>query len=552
MDTAAAIRDDGTLPLTLESLGPAPVDPPASQQVVPMRDGAQLAIDVYLPDSPGPWPAVLVRLPYDKNGRYCWMPFISRHFTDRGYAFLPQDVRGKFRSQGEVNAFVHEVDDGYDTLEWITRQPWSNGAVGMWGDSYYGFTQWAAVASRHPALKAIVPRVTMADLFRWFDGVTPLYGAHYLAEFWSDSRSHHFPPDWSHRPLAEVFDAAFAAIGARSAAFDRLVAESCGAPQPELYPDGHPLDLVRIPTLHGVGWFDNITPAHMLDYERLMADPATAPYQYLHAGSTDHENYQFEQVPIPPSLDHDVHDDALRVMLPRYITPAIDFFDAFLSGHADPASVPRVRWHMGNDGWHSSPSWPPPGASELRLHLSANGALTEVAENSGEVTWIHDPQRLVPSTIENPFAFLYEYPDENAVAGRTDVVSFTGPPLTAPLTLAGRVAAQLVIGSDGPSIFLHVKLVDVAPDGGAHALLYGQVAVAQPGDGTPAEVPLGHTGHRLMPGHRLRLQIASSDYPLFLPHPGTSDNPWRAVETRINHQRVSIAGSYLSLTVLEG
>ena len=141
----------------VESLGPAEIDPRADQQMVPMRDGVVLATDVYLPDGPGPFPAVLVRLPYDKNGRYCWMPFISRHFTDRGYAFLPHDVRGKFRSEGEVNAFVHEIDDGYDTIDWVSRQPWSNGRVGMWGDSYYGFTQWTAVASGHPALKAMSP-----------------------------------------------------------------------------------------------------------------------------------------------------------------------------------------------------------------------------------------------------------------------------------------------------------------------------------------------------------------------------------------------------------
>ena len=113
----------------------------------------------------------------------------------------------------------------------------------------------------------------------------------------------------------------------------------------------------------------------MLDYERLMADPATAPFQYLHAGSTDHENYQFEAVPIPESLDHDKHDDALELMLPRYIAPALDFFDAFLSGRADPASVPRVRWHLGNDGWHESPQLatarrrraaPPPDARRRR------------------------------------------------------------------------------------------------------------------------------------------------------------------------------------------
>ncbi len=335
-----------------------------------MRDGVRLATDVYLPEGPGPFPAVLVRLPYDKNGRYCWMPFIATHFLARGYAFLPQDVRGKFRSEGEPVAFVNEVADGYDTIEWITRRPWSNGDVGMWGDSYYGFTQWAAVASRHPALKAIVPRVTIADIDSWLEGVTPLYGAHYLGEYWTDAHTHEWAPDWSRRPLAEVFDDAFAAIGRRSASFDYVLARSRGAARAELFPGDHPFDVLRIPTLHGVGWFDNITPAHMLDYEALVRNPETAPFQYLHAGSTDHENYRFEQVPIPESEDHATDDAALERMLARYIGPALDFFDAFLTGTREPAGVPRVRWHLAHAGWRESPAWPPPGATELRLYLA--------------------------------------------------------------------------------------------------------------------------------------------------------------------------------------
>ena len=301
--------------LEIETVGAAPLDARASEHMVPMRDGVRLATDVYLPDGAGPFPAVLVRLPYDKNGRYCWMPFLATHFIARGYAFVPQDVRGKFRSEGDPLAFVGEVPDGYDTIEWITQQPWSNGDVGMWGDSYYGFTQWAAVAAGHPALKAIVPRVTIADIDGWLDGVTPLYGGHYLGQYWSDHDTHHWAPDWSHRPLAEVFDPAFEQIGSRSASFDYVLERSRGAERIPVFPGAHPFDVLRIPTLHGVGWFDNITPPHMLDYEALVRNPGTAPFQYLHAGSTDHENYRFEQVPIPESEDHAQHDDALEQML---------------------------------------------------------------------------------------------------------------------------------------------------------------------------------------------------------------------------------------------
>ena len=289
----------------------------------------------------------------------------------------------------------------------------------------------------------------------------------------------------------------------------------------------------------------------MLDYEALVRNPETAPFQYLHAGSTDHENYKLEDVPIPESADHDSHDDALERMLPSYIGPALDFFDAFLTGRADPAAVPRVRWHLPHVGWQESPSWPPPGASELRLYLgdaeraggSAEGGwlLAEPGEH-GEVTWTHDPSDPVPSTIVNPFALLYEYPDESAVEARPDVMTFTAAAADAPLTLAGRVVARLAATSDAPSVFLHVKLVDVHPDGRAHALLFGQT-VHEPGSGALAEVYLGHTGYRVAPGHRLRLHVATSDFPVFLPHPGTDENPWDATTTRTNRQTLATGGA---------
>ena len=505
-----------------------------------MRDGVRLATDVYLPDGPGPFAAVLVRLPYDKNGRYCWMPSLATHFVARGYAFVPQDVRGRFRSEGEPLAFVNEVDDGYDTIEWIAQQPWSNGDVGMWGDSYYGFTQWAAVASRHPALKAIVPRVTFADLDGWLEGVTPLYGAHYLGEYWSDHASHEWTPDWSRRPLAEVFDDAFAAIGRRSASFDYVLARSRGAARVPLFPDAHPFDVLRIPTLHGVGWFDNITPPHMLDYEALDRESRDRAVP-VPARGLDRPR----ELPLRAGADPRVggsrhagrraraHAGALHLARDRLLRRVPD-------RPRRSRDVPRVRWHLPHVGWQESPSWPPPGATELRLHLAeaeratadeAGGTLVPVAGERAEASWQHDPGDLVPSTLVNPFAALYEYPDERAIEARPDVLTFTTRGWDEPVTLAGRVVAHLEVTSDAPSLFLHVKLVDVHPDGRAHTLLFGQI-VHEPAPGTLAEVYLGHTGYRVEPGHRLRLHVASSDFPVFLPHPGTAENPWDATTTQ--------------------
>ncbi len=221
----------------------------------------------------------------------------------------------------------------------------------MFGDSYYGFTQWAAVAGGHPALRAIVPRVTSADLatMNWSgEGVTALYGADYLAHYWVDNPIYDFAVDWSHRPLAEVFDEAFAAIGARSRGFDILLArETRGTPSPDPFPEGHPFDRLRVPVLHSVGWFDNLAPDSMRDYMTLARRPDRAGLQYLVVDSIDHENYRLDDVPFSPDGYHDTNDDAIARMIPVYLEPALEFFDAVLGrpprGAAARALAPRQR-----------------------------------------------------------------------------------------------------------------------------------------------------------------------------------------------------------------
>ncbi len=549
--------------ITIESIEPAPVDELAEQVMVPMRDGARLATDLYLPDHGRPGPVVLVRLPYDKCGRYTFMPALAPLLLDRGYAFVVQDVRGKFRSEGETMPYVHEVADGYDTIEWITGQAWSNGVIGMFGDSYYGWTQWAAVASGHPALRAIVPRMSGTELAsirlatRWDSGISPLYGAAYFAHHWVDQRVHEFDVDWSVRPLATVFDEHFRQIGHRSAGFDRLVAQ-----ESELvpFPIGHPFSRQEVPALHSVGWFDNIAPYSMDDYMTLQSRGWTL--QYLTADSTDHENYALADLPIRPENDHDTNDDALQRLLPRYLGPALEFFDAFLKGGSSSA-IPRVRWHQGHGDWHTADVWPPPGSRPLRMYLdgatrslrdAAGGTLTPGAPAAvGHARWIHDPSDLVPSTVENPFAFLLELPGEVAVQERGDVATFTSEPFDHGLGVAGPVEARLCVGSTALSSHVFLKLCDVAPDGASHMIVRGQSFVAHPDVERPLSVSMGHTGYRVRAGHRLRLHVASSDFPLYVPDPGDGQNPWHFITGQSAGQALRTGGShpsYISLHVL--
>src|SRR3954451_13146623 len=129
---------------------------------VPMRDGTVLFADVYRPAGPGPYPALLQRTPYDKQNQGTALPFIMRAVS-RGYAVVIQDVRGRFESEGAFFTFVNERQDGHDTLDWLAGQPWCDGAVGMFGGSYVGMTQWQAALGGHPVLKAIAPNVTASN-----------------------------------------------------------------------------------------------------------------------------------------------------------------------------------------------------------------------------------------------------------------------------------------------------------------------------------------------------------------------------------------------------
>jgi putative CocE/NonD family hydrolase len=543
---------------------PAPLDAAADQVMVAMRDGTRLATDVYLPPGAPAQPAVLVRLPYDKCGRYTFMPAVAPLMLERGYAFVVQDVRGKFRSEGETVPYVHEVADGYDTIEWITQQPWCNGIVGMFGDSYYGWTQWAAVASGHRALRAIVPRVTSADLgtirvqTRWDRGVVPLYGASYFARHWTTNDDYELDIDWSVRPLSDVFEGLFDHAGARAAGFDAMLGRHDGWVP---FPDGHPFERREVPALHTVGWFDNIGPDSMRDYMTLQGHGRTL--QYLIADAIDHENYHLADTPISFTTDHDANDDALTRLLPKYLGPALDFFDVFLKGAGEPP--PRARWRAGHGDWRSAERWPAPGTIPMRLYLddadrgptSVNGGgLRERRPAVRSVaSWIHEPDDLVPSTVANPFALLYESPDETTVHARGDVATFTAEPVERPLELAGPVRARLVLSGSDAATQVYAKLSEVSTSGRALMLARGQAHVDFAGDDTAVSVYMGHVAHVLRPGHRLRLHVATSDFPLYMPLFGDGGSPWTATTTRASGQRLRAGGelaSFIEFDVLPG
>lgn len=532
-------------------VGPAPLHPLARPSMVAMRDGVRLATDVYLPqDGTEAGPTLLIRLPYDKCGEIASVPQIAECAIARGYRVVAQDVRGKFRSEGERLLFANEGRDGYDTIDWIVQQPWSDGIVGMLGDSYYGFTQWAAVATGHPALRAIVPGVTgtaLGSLPRISPdgrtgeveaGMQRLYGT----TFFHGSDIYLWEPDWQRRPYADSVEDFFAAVGYRSDAWDMWF------PHPvviDRFPDGHPLDARPVPTLLRLGWWDNCARWNWEDVAEIARRSAWALNTYMLIESRDHDGNLLQEG--RPSEEHDGIDMA------RALEPTLEFFDVFLRDAAPPQSIPRVRWNLAHtEGWRVCESWPPPGIAPLELHLTADGALAATPAASGAaLAWTHDPDDLVPSPYPATFNFLTVYPDEQEWSRRQDVLAFSGEPVQRDLDLAGAVRLRGRFGSDGPVLDLFARLLDVWPDGSARLITRGQLRVIEPGADVEVEIELGQVGYRLQAGHALRLHITASEFPEFLPQPGTGENPWTAVQIRPNLLTLQ-EGARLTLGVLDG
>lgn len=541
---------------------PAPVSSLAREARVRTRDGVHLATDVYLPSgAETPGDTVLIRLPYDKSGEYTFIPMIAEYFMEHGYRVVAQDVRGKFRSEGEQRLFVNEVNDGYDTLEWITHQPWSNGRVAMWGDSYYGYTQWAAAASGHPALFAIAPRLTgtqlgepvhhrPSDLTRRVEtAITNMYS---LTHFF-DNDTHLWELDWTKRNFAEQAEEFMAQRGQRSASYDQWVPNVVPLPR---FPHGSAFAGRSVPALQTIGWWDNCGPLSWSDVAEIAQHPNWDAHHYLRVESIDHEGYQLLENPEDRVAERSL--EQIRATLPRTLDPAIEFFDVFVRGNGHPRKIPPVCWNLaGTDEMRIDDAWPPTKSQGETLFAAANGTLSSIQPAEPQaLEWVHNPQDLVPSSVPDAFSYLLYLPDEVPIGERDDVLVFTTGPVAADVELAGDVTATLHVQSTGPVMDVFVRVLDLAPDGTAIRVSRGQQQLVSATDAATLTIRLDPVGYLLRAGHRLRVHVSSSDYPEFLPQPGTGADPWTEGEvTTPNTQRLTVGGPRgfsLDLPILKG
>ena len=509
----------------------------AVQLAVPMRDGVRLATDVYLPDdSAGPWPTLICRLPYDKAGSECFLPQVARWFTARAYAMVVQDVRGKVRSDGDVVPFRAEVDDGYDTIDWVVGQAWSDGRVGMVGDSYCGFTQWAAAASGHPALRAITPRVTTPDFTDVLNrqGVFPLEMAcDWALETWVDENLYDYDGqlDWDIRPPSHIVAELLA--GRRIAVLDQWARGDID--------EAARLSVSDVPALHLGGFFDFMQREQIAAWQQAVAQGFED--QYLLLDSVDH-GWTELRAPGDHFDDPQGGKAAMARFLDRYLTPLHAFLDAFLLD-GPKYEAPRVRWHLTHAGWQEDSDWPPAAAVPrswfLALGDGVDGRLADAADGEvQEKAWMHDPHDPVPSLV-HPYYPLIAPVDDAPLGARADVLTYTTDPLAHDVDLAGPCTVTVPLLSTAASMDLIATLHDVAPDGSAHRILDGAARGHGPWP-QDVMVDLGHTGYRVQQGHRLRVRLASSSYPQYLIHPGTDEDPWTATHTMRAENSVLLGG----------
>jgi len=352
---------------------------------MPMRDGVKLRANVYRPSGDGKFPVILTRLPYGKDEPYCFMPVHGRYWAQKGYACVMQDVRGKYASEGTFELYTNEANDGYDTLDWIARQPWCDGNIGMTGESYYGYTQLAAATLNHPNLKCIAPGVADQGIYgscsyNFDDGALRLLtDGGWVAAMTVGKTLSRVALDYWHLPLVTMDEDA----GVRSEFFKELVRYSPGDAQWKRTSLQEKFNQIKIPAYHWSGWYDVILPQTITTWlgVKEKSDSLEARRnQWLVIAPVDHE--------LSPITTHRIGKIDIGAEAWSY-DRIQHFFDYWLKGIDNGfGKTPRVEiFTIGDNKWRYENEWPLARTKYTRYYFHSNGgANTAIGNGSLDVT----------------------------------------------------------------------------------------------------------------------------------------------------------------------
>jgi putative CocE/NonD family hydrolase len=514
-----------------------------------------LEADLYYPLGEGPFPVLLMRQPY---GRAIASTVVYAHptwYASHGYIVVIQDVRGRGTSGGEFDLFRHEADDGYVTVQWAAGLPQSNGRVGMYGFSYQGMTQIYAASKQPPALKAIAPAMVGYDLYgdwAYENGALPLQiGLGWALQLAAETArrqqntvAYQALFQAAHAlPLDEVMPARPQVL--QTYAPDSFFHHWLDHPQLddywlELRPD---LGQVNLPMLHIGGWYDPYLRGDLRLYQQMVAQ-SQAP-QALWIGPWGHLPWGRRVGALDFGSEADSPIDHLQ----------LHWFDRFLKGQGADASLePAIQlFVMGINQWQGRDRWPtdhgPPlyltstGLAGLR---SDDGCLTPDQPASRDAlpstdVIVHDPWRPVPSLGGHCGLPAGQF-DRAAIDSRTDVLTYTTPPLPDGLMLVGVPTATLYCRADTPSFDLSVVLSEVYGDGRVINLTQGHCRVEHHDPAHPhfqaIALSLHPTACSLVPGHQLRLSVAAACFPAYALNSGTGAGPGDC--TQLDHRVITL------------
>ena len=511
---------------------------------VPMRDGVVLRADVMRPRGEGRFPVLVYRTPYGKDEAPREYQTFAKAVA-RGYAVVIQDVRGRFHSDGEFTAYQNEGRDGYDTIEWAARQPWSDGAVGTFGLSYPGAVQWLAAMERPPHLLAMVPAMTFSTPRNFFysggvfdlswpswiwNNIAPdvrvkknLPGPRTYAEA-EASWKHEQARIEAHLPLSTLAD------------FKEVAPwyyEWLQHPPTDLWWDWAELrgkyDRVSAAVLNLSGWHD----------ESYGPEGATTNFQGLVAARRGKKDFAARLV-LGPWM-HGVgttgrtrfgERDFSAAAVIDYDEIVLRFLDHYVRGLANGVDrdMPVRYFVMGENAWHESDAWPPPSSpvtvfvagpatSKMRGMLGVKPPQEAHATSS----FSSDPAH----PFRDPYGDVLGAHDYRALEGSEGVLLFDSAPFTQDVEVTGRITAEIFISAPVPDLDLWARLLDVAPDGTAYNLMSPGTDVLRSSyrSGTQRELLAPGrvyalrlenliTSNLFRKGHRLRVQISGS----FAPH----------------------------------
>lgn len=551
------------------------------------RDGVALYADVYRPDAPGQFPVLVVRTPYDKSQELALSE--KDYFAPRGYVVVVQDTRGRFSSEGAFYPFIREANDGYDTIEWAAGLPWSNGMVGTVGQSYLGLVQYYAAPTRPPHLKVMCPvsgPVTYFENCVWRRGVFEL--GWILAYFVFMARdtlgrkglyekeravldSYLANPDALISPLKDE-------VYRHLPLIDWAQRLENGAPYLADYlrnwTDGTfwaETDLrprckdAAVPALHVGSWYDAFQYDTLAMYTGMRDHAATEearrgqklimgpwahlmPYSVPTSGGTG-------DIDFGPEAKIELHAIQLR------------WFDHYLKGiDTGMLKEPPVRlFVMGENRWRDENEWPLKRTryTKVFLHsrgnansLSGDGALSLAppADESAD-HFVYDPNDPVPTRGGTSLGLAAGVYDQTEIERRPDVLVYTSDPLESDLEVTGPITMRLFAASSAPDTDFMAKLVDVRPNGYAHNLAEGVVrtrfreSLSKPTPITPGKayeygIDLWSASHVFKKGHRIRLEVTSSNFPRYDRNPNTGhdfgiDTEFAAARQTVLHSAAS-------------